>query len=464
MKLKSIQFKDHPALGDYILKLNTRPGPQVHYLVGNNGSGKSQILSAIYSVLSGKNFDTEHKYSLVLDVEASRPELDYINLPGNQKLFPGGGKIEDITFESLGNHSYHRNILAKADATPTGSRMNIGDSALCPIVYSEVEINFTKQKVSSTTGQIADIDKPSEKSDDLNTVVPQLLVDIQTDDDSKVARVTRFNKDRNKLDNELSALNLKMPRFEGAYNLVMKGSKQFNGIDRDGSGYTINFKDSKGVVVDLSDLSSGEKQVIYRLGFILKNLDTIKNGIVLIDEPEISLHPDWQIKFKEILLKLFKGTEIQIIIATHSPYIFHHFDSTKEECIHVNRNNKVSKNIELDIRGNIENPSPNFISYKAFGLVSENLHLELYAKLAIISGTTSVNSFNNWLAAQNPGLVKENRSATGASHFPGGHTVDETLPIWIRNKLSHPDITDRRDFTKADLKKSINLMVKVLTR
>jgi predicted ATP-dependent endonuclease of OLD family len=124
-------------------------------------------------------------------------------------------------------------------------------------------------------------------------------------------------------------------------------------------------------------LSSGEKQVIYRLGYILKDIDVVKGGIILIDEPEISLHPAWQIKFREILLDMFENVDVQIIIATHSPYILTNIDPTKEECILVDRTKKSTE--QLKIRG--ASPSMNLVNYIAFGIPSKELHIELYDRM-----------------------------------------------------------------------------------
>jgi energy-coupling factor transporter ATP-binding protein EcfA2 len=69
-------------------------------------------------------------------------------------------------------------------------------------------------------------------------------------------------------------------------------------------------------------LSSGEKHlliIIYNILFRIQD-----NSLILIDEPEISLHISWQIKFIEILKKILELEDkknVQILIATHSPQI-----------------------------------------------------------------------------------------------------------------------------------------------
>ena len=53
-----------------------------------------------------------------------------------------------------------------------------------------------------------------------------------------------------------------------------------------------------------------------------------ENSIILIDEPELSLHPKWQQQIVDVYKKIGKNN--QIIIATHSPHIL---GSVKKENI-----------------------------------------------------------------------------------------------------------------------------------
>ena len=68
-----------------------------------------------------------------------------------------------------------------------------------------------------------------------------------------------------------------------------------------------------------TDLSSGEQHeivLVYELLF-----QTGPDTLVLIDEPELSLHVGWQIKFLEDLRRIISLSEIDVLVATHSPQI-----------------------------------------------------------------------------------------------------------------------------------------------
>ncbi|MFA6710453.1 MAG: AAA family ATPase [Candidatus Methanomethylophilaceae archaeon] len=75
------------------------------------------------------------------------------------------------------------------------------------------------------------------------------------------------------------------------------------------------------MTLPLSKLSSGEKQILiifYRLLF-----HATPGSLVILDEPEISLHVSWQQKIGSLLLDISRIRDIQLIVATHSPQIIH---------------------------------------------------------------------------------------------------------------------------------------------
>lgn len=70
--------------------------------------------------------------------------------------------------------------------------------------------------------------------------------------------------------------------------------------------------------IRMEDTASGIKQIgIVQL--LLSNYKLKKDSFLIIDEPEVNLHPEWQIKFAEILVLLAKDLNITIYINTHSP-------------------------------------------------------------------------------------------------------------------------------------------------
>ncbi|TOB29611.1 hypothetical protein CGK09_02620 [Vibrio parahaemolyticus] len=70
----------------------------------------------------------------------------------------------------------------------------------------------------------------------------------------------------------------------------------------------------------LSQASSGELSLLFTMSSIAGEIED--NSIILIDEPELSLNPEWQLKFLPLLNDIFSNyRHCHFIIATHSPNI-----------------------------------------------------------------------------------------------------------------------------------------------
>ncbi|NJM27728.1 MAG: AAA family ATPase [Pseudanabaena sp. RU_4_16] len=67
------------------------------------------------------------------------------------------------------------------------------------------------------------------------------------------------------------------------------------------------------------DLSSGEQHELVLLYELLFKVEP--NSLVLIDEPELSLHVGWQVQFLKDLQEITKLADIDVLMATHSPDI-----------------------------------------------------------------------------------------------------------------------------------------------
>lgn len=84
----------------------------------------------------------------------------------------------------------------------------------------------------------------------------------------------------------------------------------------------IAVKTDEGVMISLNDLSSGEQEIIVLFYKLIFESDV---NLLLIDEPEISLHIAWQKELMENLKSVVTlKKNIRVIIATHSPQIISH--------------------------------------------------------------------------------------------------------------------------------------------
>lgn len=79
------------------------------------------------------------------------------------------------------------------------------------------------------------------------------------------------------------------------------------------------FVRENGFKTHMKNTSSGVKQVAI-IQTLLNNNELEPNSFLIMDEPEVNLHPEWQIKFAKILVLLLKELDLSIYIASHSPF------------------------------------------------------------------------------------------------------------------------------------------------
>lgn len=71
--------------------------------------------------------------------------------------------------------------------------------------------------------------------------------------------------------------------------------------------------------INLTNLATGMKTFLI-LRTILQNGYIKDKGVIILDEPEIHLHPEWQIYLAEMIVLLQKEFSLTVLINTHSPY------------------------------------------------------------------------------------------------------------------------------------------------
>ncbi|WP_457565073.1 AAA family ATPase [Caminibacter sp.] len=99
------------------------------------------------------------------------------------------------------------------------------------------------------------------------------------------------------------------------------------------------------------------------LMMLLKKKWLLKDSVLILDEPEVHLHPYWQIKYAEIIINLVKTGMFKVVVNSHSPYIIQSFIKFYDKSF--------SLNFYLAKQGNFENVNDNI--EKIFQTLSEPL-------------------------------------------------------------------------------------------
>lgn len=287
MKINKVHFEDHPFFGtmdiDFSGSDGSRPLNTV-VIAGINGSGKTRLLNAIVTMMARLN-----------NLEKSYVEIDLTEL---SSLWAEGGdenkrRREVIKF-NFGWKDENMNFTDKFK--------QLGDSEKPRIVHMPTEINFSK--IEPKTAPFV------YKYKFLNSVDEKIAQDVPNYFATYIDRVV-YSRDQKPAESIKSACD--------EINSIFKELEMESwiiGLKKDGSRMPI-FRNKTGKEFDITGLSSGEMQLFLRI-ISLKMLE-INNSIILVDEPEISLHPSWQ----QRIIKVYEniGKNNQVIAATHSPHV-----------------------------------------------------------------------------------------------------------------------------------------------
>ncbi len=298
-KIKRIKFINHDILGDLELNFCDRFGHAVDTVIiaGENGTGKSTVLDSIFR-MSNKEIQSPVEFELENGKETRK--ISYHCENGHVYIHEG----EKISFMILPSDSYDFKAI-----------------------YSSVAIIFNSTKIDAVKSSSLDEKSESRISNEkLSIEIKQLLVDIQSQDDSEGMLQIKNHAIESYANLVASGkIKPKMQRFTNAFDKMFDNIRYIGVSTINGQKKIIFHK--CGQDIDIDQLSSGEKQVVYRGCFLLKDANALKGAFVLIDEPEISMHPAWQMKimdyYKDIFTNSMGEQTSQIFAVTHSPFIIH---------------------------------------------------------------------------------------------------------------------------------------------
>lgn len=88
-------------------------------------------------------------------------------------------------------------------------------------------------------------------------------------------------------------------------------------------------------IVIFDNLSSGEQQLLLMFSRIISNI--FLGNVILIDEPEVSMHIEWQQKLPHLFDMISEEYHASFVVATHSPIIINSVDLNKSKCYAASR-------------------------------------------------------------------------------------------------------------------------------
>lgn len=479
MKIRKIILENNTFFGNQEFSFEDNLGNIYNNIVlaGENGNGKTQLLNIIYDLCDVELHGPVNSEIRKIYISFSQEELEYINQ--NLRIIkdfsnPTGNFMIELDFSALEN-TWDRVKIKYEKLENDGGKCykelnsswffnDIDRHFLFRSIFSTVEINYDPGYTSMVTAKDVDIEiKRSIRSNTgLASEIQQLLIDIQTNDANDLS--TWFDKHPDELPPK-QIRNVRINRFKRAFATIFD-NLNFSEIINNGSNKIVLFKKDNHDI-SIGALSSGEKQIVFRGAFLLQNQNSSKGCCILIDEPEISLHPIWQRKiydyYKNLFIDITGNQTSQIFMATHSQYVLKSaLDNPSNTLILLLKNSNSGFSVS-----HISTPlilptiTAAEINYNAFNIVSNDYHIELYGYLqSIIGNGCSVKDCDEFIKQHSDYDAKLHYKPSCYTNSKSGHKICyETLPTYIRNAIDHPDSTGT--FTDDELQISIELLMRL---
>lgn len=459
-----------------------RRGGGLNILIGENGNGKTAILEAVnYLTLNSfsaknrleiNNF-TDFKKEIVIEAETEKfpcvSSIDFykdwifsaegIRFSAKSRNIKERGKLLSSTFQTNSYFQVVQDQYEKNDGSPRTDRegniknidgrdkkfenARIGDNDELNIFFFDKNRSrqITTGNYKTTFEKICDdlnwnfvknLDEEKIRKN-IESIAGEYFKNVQEVTNKSVGKKTSielkefFDQDDFK-EVKIELINLLHP-FSNSFFALRKGNSL--------------------VQVNVRDLGSGIEIVLTLL--ILKNIAGVSKGsiIYLIDEPELHLHPRAQEKLLELLL--VESKDKQIIVSTHSPYLFKGAISQNAKLILFTRN--AENNIQItDARdkgwGLFPNWSPSWgeINYFAYDMPTVEFHNELYG----------------YLESEMKGKLESLKKDRQRRNLLSREDEEVSLPEYIRHAIHHPENRENEEYSNEEFIKSIKLMIDLI--
>ena len=258
----------------------------------------------------------------------------------NETLKISDKEIIKVIVSRVMNKEFHNQI----NAIFSKEKMNIGEISL-KIKDKEIDLKIENNEISDVQNYFL-INKETMYIDN-----PFILDSYDFDDENHQTHLAAnvFSENENSVISEIK-VKKKLNNIYQKLNSVLSGEI----LENKNSKFVYR---KNGEDIDLKNLSTGLKTFAI-IKMLLQNGTLEENGTIILDEPEIHLHPEWQLKFAELIVLLQKEFGMHILLTTHSPYflnaieVFSERHKIDDKCKYYVAENEGNSSIIKDVTGN----------------------------------------------------------------------------------------------------------------
>ena len=347
IKVKSLNINNFKGIKNLELDFTYQENDKILnniVIYGINGSGKSTILEAIYLCLIVAS--TYHKKADLRRIEEYL--IDYISLGSewiynNENEFKIGITLEDNKNLISGVLTYHQEDGLKW-IIKDDKKLSLGFQDSFTYLSSYRLLNPSTVHSAGDWSEIERIednvfrDRMRYKRDPRyrsNNSFPSLS--LQFENDYRTVKQYLVNLITDKKVGALTEENEKvLVKIKESFKIFFPQKIFLEQLSRTDSNkdYRLMIENENHSVVDLDQLSSGEREVIAFFTYLCTK--AINNSILIIDEPELHLHSKWQSIILYSLHQIFPNS--QLFLATHSNEIYQ--SSSESELFELQKGNE----------------------------------------------------------------------------------------------------------------------------
>lgn len=338
-------------------------------LAGENASGKSTVGKALYAIFHGlKSYKEKIKGRKVFNILNLLTRIPVSTSKEAEKLYDSeliqdfANKVLSKKEEYLNNETLLKNdilnyleldIESQANLefiTETADRiiesLKLSDTA---ILNSVVNISFNGEfnseiinkfnggngsvslkikgdavKVNINNDKVESVENPIELVKDIVYIDdPYVLDDLNSKSGLNIIFGNKYGSHRDDLYEKLKFKNedtIEEIKINEKLNSILEKLESVNlgELQKVGNIYTYSEPLTK-LELDVRNIATGLKAFVI-LKTLLENGSLEEKGTIILDEPEIHLHPKWQLVLAELIVLIHKVFNMHILLNTHSPY------------------------------------------------------------------------------------------------------------------------------------------------
>ena len=228
-------------------------------------------------------------------------------------LFNNKTKDKDFLFEKLGLTGVDTALVVKL------KRPDFADSRLKELGYDQIDLADAQTEFWGTTG-----------------IVQTFLKDLKSFIKEEYSPGDIYDRS-----NDSYTLPIDHKLYIARYNSedIFSQVQYFDLLYRVGMLDNISLKITlkNGTVGNLEQFSDGQLQASYI--YALKEIYSRKNSLILLDEPDTYLHPEWQFEFLKQIIAIDDATQCHILLSSHSPATLTQINQSKVLTFDLKDNN-----------------------------------------------------------------------------------------------------------------------------